>query len=205
MPEARPDRKQVGTIDPAQAELVRRGLENIRRRLLDLTNRNKLINFRHARSSLRIADVDLDSVYQSLLDEKKFPFVSRSLAGSTSPGLVRSLRRKTMPKKSDGRLVAIPLAVRLFIVYQEISDFRAAVPTIHDPHCVAMSTTRQQPVKFSAVKLDVRCHQLKTTRLYLLPRSRLMRTEHSGPAGITAVIAGFRHECSPSHTDADSF
>ena len=75
MPEARTDRNPVGTVDLAQAELVRRGLENIRRRLLDLTNRNKLINFRHARSSLRTVDVDLDTVYQSLLDEKKFPFI----------------------------------------------------------------------------------------------------------------------------------
>ncbi|WP_446743496.1 DUF4011 domain-containing protein [Silvibacterium acidisoli] len=76
MPDARTDRTQMGTtVDLAQAELVRRGLESIRRRLLDLTNRNKLISFRHGRSSLRIVDVDLDSVYQSLLDEKKFPFV----------------------------------------------------------------------------------------------------------------------------------
>jgi very-short-patch-repair endonuclease len=75
MPEVRTDRKPVGTVDLAQAELVRRGLENIRRRLLDLTNRNKLISFRHARSSLRIVDVDLDSAYESLLDDKRFPFV----------------------------------------------------------------------------------------------------------------------------------
>ena len=75
MPEARTGRNQAETVDLAQAELVRRGLENIRRRLLDLTNRNKLINFRHARSSLRVVDVDLDSVYQCLLDEKRFPFV----------------------------------------------------------------------------------------------------------------------------------
>jgi hypothetical protein len=69
------DKNQMGTVDPSKAELVRRGLENIRRRLLDLTNRNKLINFRHTRSSLRIVDIDLDSVYQNLLDDKKFPFV----------------------------------------------------------------------------------------------------------------------------------
>jgi len=71
MPEVRTDRKQVGTVDLAQAELVRRGLESIRRRLLDLTNRNKLISFRHAKSSLRTVDVDLDFVYQSLLDDKR--------------------------------------------------------------------------------------------------------------------------------------
>jgi hypothetical protein len=75
MPETHTDRKPLGAVDLAQAELVRRGLENIRRRLLDLTNRNKLISFRHSRSSLRIVDVDLNAVYQSLLDDKRFPFV----------------------------------------------------------------------------------------------------------------------------------
>ena len=75
MPEVRTDNSRFGAVDLAQAELVRRGLENIRRRLLDLTNRNKLINFRHARSSLRIVDVEFESVYQSLLEEKRFPFV----------------------------------------------------------------------------------------------------------------------------------
>jgi very-short-patch-repair endonuclease len=75
MPESRVDRQQSGIPDAVQTELVRRGLENIRRRLLDLTNRNKLISFRHGTSSLRIVDADLDAVYQSLVDDKTFPFV----------------------------------------------------------------------------------------------------------------------------------
>jgi very-short-patch-repair endonuclease len=75
MPEVDTDKKNTGMVDPAAADVVRRGLENIRRRLLDLTNRNKLINYRHARSSLRIVDVDLEVVYQNLLDDKEFPFV----------------------------------------------------------------------------------------------------------------------------------
>jgi hypothetical protein len=75
MPEVHVEHKNSRSLNVAQADLVRRGVENIRRRLLDLTNRNKLISFRHGKSSLRIVDVDLDGVYQSLLDEKKFPFV----------------------------------------------------------------------------------------------------------------------------------
>jgi hypothetical protein len=75
MHEARVDRQQPVIPDVAQTKLVRRGLENIRRRLLDLTNRNKLISFRHGASSLRIVDIDLDAVYQGLVDDKKFPFV----------------------------------------------------------------------------------------------------------------------------------
>jgi len=39
------------------------GLERIRTRLLDLTNRNKLLNFRHSpASSMRVVDARLDTV-----------------------------------------------------------------------------------------------------------------------------------------------
>ena len=41
------------------------GLDRIRTRLLDLTNRNKLLNFRHSTaSSLRVVDVPLDTVFR---------------------------------------------------------------------------------------------------------------------------------------------
>ncbi len=55
---------------------TRLGLEKIRTRLLDLTNRNRLLNFRHsAASSLRIVDVDLDGVFRRLLDGERLPFL----------------------------------------------------------------------------------------------------------------------------------
>jgi hypothetical protein len=45
------------------------GLEKIRARLLDLTNRNRLLNFRHTRaSSMRIVDVDPNVVFARLLN-----------------------------------------------------------------------------------------------------------------------------------------
>ena len=51
------------------------GLEKIRTRLLDLTNRNRLLNFRYSTaSSLRIVDVDIDAVFRRLLDGEKLPF-----------------------------------------------------------------------------------------------------------------------------------
>lgn len=54
---------------------VRTGLERIRIRLLDLTNRNKLLNYRHsAASSLRVVDVHLDTVYKRLIEEEKLHF-----------------------------------------------------------------------------------------------------------------------------------
>ena len=51
------------------------GLERIRARLLDLTNRNRLLNYRHSTvSSLRIVNVDLDKLFLRLLDHEKIAF-----------------------------------------------------------------------------------------------------------------------------------
>ncbi|HYT24667.1 MAG TPA: DUF4011 domain-containing protein [Candidatus Polarisedimenticolia bacterium] len=52
------------------------GLDRIRTRLLDLTNRNKLLNFRHSKSSsLRVVDVGLDTVFGRLRDNEKLSFL----------------------------------------------------------------------------------------------------------------------------------
>ncbi len=51
------------------------GLDRIRTRLLDLTNRNRLLNFRHsAASSVRVVDVPLDSVFRNRRDNAKLAF-----------------------------------------------------------------------------------------------------------------------------------
>jgi hypothetical protein len=51
------------------------GLEKIRARLLDLTNRNRLLNFRHGTaSSLRAVDTDLNAVYQHLIAGDRIAF-----------------------------------------------------------------------------------------------------------------------------------
>src|SRR5579871_3931085 len=53
------------------------GLERIRTRLLDLTNRNKLLNFRHpAASSLRVVNVHLDTVFDHIREGEKLYFIS---------------------------------------------------------------------------------------------------------------------------------
>ena len=52
------------------------GLDRIRTRLLDLTNRNKLLNFRHTTaSSLRVVDVSIDQVFKRLRDNEKLSFL----------------------------------------------------------------------------------------------------------------------------------
>jgi len=52
------------------------GLDRIRTRLLDLTNRNRLLNFRHSNSSsLRVVDVPVGSVFRRLCDNERLAFL----------------------------------------------------------------------------------------------------------------------------------
>jgi very-short-patch-repair endonuclease len=51
------------------------GLEKIRARLLDLTNRNRLLNFRHSNAStIRVVDADIDALYRRLLNGERLAF-----------------------------------------------------------------------------------------------------------------------------------
>ncbi len=50
------------------------GLEKIRARLLDLTNRNRLLNFRHTRGSIRVVDADPNAVFARLMNGEEIPF-----------------------------------------------------------------------------------------------------------------------------------
>jgi hypothetical protein len=65
------------------------GLDRIRTRLLDLTNRNKLLNFRHSPvSSLRVVDVPIDTVFRQLRDTEKLTFLfvpEPEVAGGEAP------------------------------------------------------------------------------------------------------------------------
>lgn len=71
------DRQQPPALSP---EFVgggtEAGLEKIRTRLLDLTNRNRLLNFRHSvTSSVRVVDADVDAIFRCLLDGGKVEFI----------------------------------------------------------------------------------------------------------------------------------
>jgi hypothetical protein len=70
MPETQTDRDAASRLE---AEQVRAGLEQIRLGLLDLTTRNKLLSFRHTRSTLRVVGVDLGQLYGGLLAGQKLP------------------------------------------------------------------------------------------------------------------------------------
>ena len=52
------------------------GLDRIRTRLLDLTNRNKLLNYRHTTaSSQRVVDVSVDAVFRCFHDNERLVFL----------------------------------------------------------------------------------------------------------------------------------
>src|ERR1017187_10032788 len=54
---------------------VAQGLERLRAKLLDLTNRNRLLNYRHPRaSSLRVVNVGLQSVFTRITNGSKLVF-----------------------------------------------------------------------------------------------------------------------------------
>jgi very-short-patch-repair endonuclease len=62
------------------------GLERIRARLLDLTNRNRLLNFRHTpKSSLSIVGAFPDFVFESLVDGDSLSFKSVPEPGASTP------------------------------------------------------------------------------------------------------------------------
>ena len=61
--------------DPFPHGPVKAGLERLRSRLLDLTNRNRLINFRHTKaSSIRIVNTDMAAVFSRLTGGLKLTF-----------------------------------------------------------------------------------------------------------------------------------
>jgi hypothetical protein len=63
----------------ARRSMAARLIENLRGRLLNLRNSNKLLNFRfsdRARSHVRIIDELPDVLYQRLIDGRKLAFLS---------------------------------------------------------------------------------------------------------------------------------
>ncbi len=76
MPNSTDDREQPQGGDFFKGD-IRSGLETIRRRLLDPSNRNRLLNFRHrdrSKSMLRVVDEVPDHVFSVLLDGKSMRF-----------------------------------------------------------------------------------------------------------------------------------
>jgi hypothetical protein len=70
-------RQQFATAPPTPEALpggTAAALDKLRARLLDLTNRNRLLNFRHSAATLRIVDVDLDTVFSKLMNEEEIQF-----------------------------------------------------------------------------------------------------------------------------------
>jgi very-short-patch-repair endonuclease len=103
------------------------GLERIRTRLLDLTNRNKLLNFRHSNAStLRVVDVAMEAVFSRLLDNEKFAFLpvpeAKAVDGEKPPArdYAEELGWDTsfdLGKTGSAKIPALPV-----LLYQESLD-----------------------------------------------------------------------------------
>lgn len=67
--------KRKGPVSEFPSGNTKEGLERIRKRLLDLTNRNPLVNYRHPkRSCVRVVNVSMGRVFSDLLEERKLSF-----------------------------------------------------------------------------------------------------------------------------------
>lgn len=80
------------------------GLERIRTRLLDLTNRNRLLNFRHTpRSSLSVVGVLPDNLFETLIegDSVTFKSVPEPDAAGARPKVVDRARQIGLPVSVD--------------------------------------------------------------------------------------------------------
>ncbi len=109
--QAEADRELFGSGDTLK------GLEQLRLRLLDITNRNRLLNFRHPkRSSVRVIDELPDELYRRLIDGESFIFkpvskpssadeaehqreVARQLADDVNPANIPPLTAKEWATK----------------------------------------------------------------------------------------------------------
>lgn len=73
--ERKPDARDTPAPQPDTQEVLAEALSALRERLLDLTGRNKLLNFRHASlSCLRIVDEIPDRLFENLIAGSKFTF-----------------------------------------------------------------------------------------------------------------------------------
>lgn len=94
-----PDELAEVDLDPREATR----LDRWRDRLLDLSLRNKLLNFREGRSSVPFEGLDLPGLEDALADESSFRLLPRAVGGAASPDpeVVASRLRED---QADGRL-----------------------------------------------------------------------------------------------------
>ena len=109
---------------------TRAGLERIRLRLLDLTNRNKLLNFRHApRSTIQIVNALTDDLFDRLTDGATlvFRYVPEPpvLPGGTKPSAKEEAQRLGIPTSLE---LPTPTAVPV-----PLSTLQNRLQTLHYP------------------------------------------------------------------------
>jgi DNA polymerase III delta prime subunit len=116
-PIALPD--EFEAVDGGPREVTR--LDRWRQRLLDLSLRNKLLNFREGRSAVPFEGLDLAGLEDALADERTFKLLPRVESGSAAPDpevLAARLREDQADGRLRSRLTEAELEHRLLELYR---------------------------------------------------------------------------------------
>ena len=117
------DPRRRTAADPAQKRIAE-ALNRMRSRLLDLSGRNRLLNFRHPRrTSLRVIDELPDQLWEPLLDGKSFRFIA-------------------IPKPSKQALPAL----RMASVDEGESESEQTITPVEVAKSLGISTSYEMPV-----------------------------------------------------------
>lgn len=117
------DPRRRTAADPAQKRIAE-ALNRMRSRLLDLSGRNRLLNFRHPRrTSLRVIDELPDQLWETLLDGKSFRFIA-------------------IPKPPKQALPAL----RMASVDEEESESEQPITPVEVAKSLGISTSYEMPV-----------------------------------------------------------
>jgi hypothetical protein len=123
------------------------GLEKLRARLLDLTNRNRLLNFRHtSASSLRIVDADPDAVFARLMDGQELTLRHVPDPDPSPESEIEGVDQNTSPSKPIAADYAESLGWR--------TSYDLTLPSAHN------ATSQVLPVLHYLEDLDTRVRKI---------------------------------------------
>lgn len=111
--------EELEQLEEAPREVTR--LDRWRQRLLDLSLRNKLLNFREGRSSVPFEGLDLAGLEDALADERSFKLLPRAEGGAALPDpevVAARLREDQIDGRLRSRLTESELENRLLELYR---------------------------------------------------------------------------------------
>ncbi len=122
----------AAAADESRQKAARQALDQLRNRLLDLTARNRLLNFRHSRtSSLRVVDEFPDQLLGLLLDNKELRFAPVPLP--TRAQLIEAQYLAVDPETSADVVLRESPTPAQWATFLGLSvDYELPVPDAHD-------------------------------------------------------------------------